>query len=47
MIPEILKAQIDERAQTVDNLFESADDEFFWCIRVDDLKEILERYFKE
>lgn len=47
MIPEILKTEIDKKADTTDNLFEASDEEFFWCIRIDDLKKILEKYFKE
>jgi len=47
MIPDSLKTEIDKKASTVDSLFESADDEFFWCIRIDDLKDILEKYFEE
>lgn len=47
LIPDILKKEIDKKADTVDKLFEAADEEFFWCIRIDDLKEILERYFQK
>ena len=47
LIPDILKKEIDKKADTVDKLFKAVDEEFFWCIRIDDLKEILERYFQK
>lgn len=43
MIPEILKTEINKKAWLNSNV---SHDEFWW-IRLDDLKEILEKYFEE
>lgn len=47
MIPEALKTEIDKRAMRSNDLFEQSDEEWIWAIKIDDLKKILENWFKE
>lgn len=44
MIPEQLMSDIDHQASLYEDFEE---EESYWTIRIDDLKEILEKYFKE